>query len=219
MVSQLLHDSFNIIISNPHPMPLIIDNYETPASFIASKLFKNSKMVEISSINSSTLRSLKEDTVYYAHNEFLTESDSENRWATNTRQNQGRAESSDSELNSADEAKLAELHISLHSVGLMGISAREIKDLTKEICQSRDKQLKYYFNEIVEVGVNIIYYNKKNKTVKYYTVRRDSLGYPVEMDEIKETEEEIEKMDKSTFLPHLDAQKEEIVLFPEEEED
>jgi hypothetical protein len=79
--------------------------------------------------------------------------------------------------------------------------------------------LKYYFNEIVEVGTSVMYINKSKKVVRYYTIHRNGDGLAEDLRELREVEDSRECVDKTAFLPHIRAQEEEIVIFPEDEED
>lgn len=81
------------------------------------------------------------------------------------------------------------------------------------------RHVKYYFNEVVEVGMNMIYYNKAKKQVKYYKIDRDNDGFATDIVEIMEENIIKDSVDKTNFLPYLRAQDDEIVLFPENEDD
>ncbi|ADM11387.1 uncharacterized protein Eint_040980 [Encephalitozoon intestinalis ATCC 50506] len=81
----------------------------------------------------------------------------------------------------------------------------------------RIRWMKYYFNEVVEVFANVQYINKSKKVVRYYSIVRDAEGVATDLVEIKEDEEK-EAYDKTAFLPHVQAQEEEIVIFPDDED-
>lgn len=78
--------------------------------------------------------------------------------------------------------------------------------------------IKYYFNEIVEVFTNVQYINKNRKLVKYYVIGRNGYGAVCSLTEMKGAEESENPVDKTAFLPHLGAQEEEIVIFPDDED-
>lgn len=80
------------------------------------------------------------------------------------------------------------------------------------------RQMKYYFNEVVEVVGNVRYMNKSRRVVKHYLVRKNADGVVDDLVEIKEVSEREESVDKTGFLPHLRAQDSEVVVFPDDEE-
>ncbi|WUR03312.1 uncharacterized protein VNE69_04138 [Vairimorpha necatrix] len=79
------------------------------------------------------------------------------------------------------------------------------------------RKIKWYFNEIVEIRNNLVYINKKRKIVKYYNIIRER--GEIIFKEIKNDIKIENKINKNDFLPHLEAQNDEVVIFPNEEED
>ncbi|KAH9411596.1 hypothetical protein HK407_04g07010 [Ordospora pajunii] len=80
--------------------------------------------------------------------------------------------------------------------------------------------LRYYSNEVVEVltEMNVQYVNKSKKVVKYYYVTRDSMGRCKRLVEVDEGSAEKKEMhDKTSYLPYIEAQCEEEVIFPDDE--
>ncbi|CAD25288.1 hypothetical protein [Encephalitozoon cuniculi GB-M1] len=98
------------------------------------------------------------------------------------------------------------------------LTAGGIYSIHKECFSDEEiRQMKYYFNEVVEVLGNVQYINKSRRVVKYYAVIRGSDGVPIDLDEIRE-EEDGRACDKTAFLPYVKAQEEEIVIFPDDED-
>ena len=76
------------------------------------------------------------------------------------------------------------------------------------------RQIQYYFNRIyyIESG-KIVCINKTARTIKYYDLETGKLA------SFSETIDEKNVIDKSDFLPQLQAQNGEFVLFPEEDDE
>lgn len=78
------------------------------------------------------------------------------------------------------------------------------------------RRVKYYFNEIIEVDTFIMYINKRRRSLKYF--RMINVDGKFKVEEIKESRKST-SFDKTNFLPYLKAQENEIVIFPEEDEE
>lgn len=95
----------------------------------------------------------------------------------------------------------------------------EIKDTVycvhEESCDLR--KIKYYFNEIVEIKNNLVYYNKRKKVIKYYNIILNNEGYIFK--EIKQQIGNKVFINKNEYLPHLKVQENEVVIFPNEDEE
>lgn len=89
---------------------------------------------------------------------------------------------------------------------------------TEPCCYTRveddPRPVRYYFNRIyyVESG-KIVCVDKRAQKIKAYDL---STGRPVDAPASRRSDA---KVDKSGFLPQLQAQKGELVIFPDEEED
>lgn len=77
------------------------------------------------------------------------------------------------------------------------------------------RKIKYYFNEIIEVDTFIMQINKLRKSVRYFRYTTEG---NLKIEEIKKMHKE-KSFDKTSFLPHLKAQEDEIVIFPEDDEE
>jgi hypothetical protein len=88
------------------------------------------------------------------------------------------------------------------------------------IGENEMRWLRYYNNEVVEVltEMNVQYVNKNKKTVKYYYVTRDCMGRCKGLVEVEEgCAEKKEMHDKTSYLPYIEAQCDEEVIFPDDE--
>lgn len=71
--------------------------------------------------------------------------------------------------------------------------------------------IKYYFNEIIEIRNNYaVFSSKKKRKVNYFEIKGNEI--------IKE-DKNLSKMPEKKNLPFLNAQNEEIILFPSDDED
>lgn len=81
-------------------------------------------------------------------------------------------------------------------------------------------KIKFYFDQIYEVDKNLLrYLNKKKRLTKLYEILRSNVG----ITEIKEIKENVctglhEMSIGQSAKPYMDAQDEEIVLYPSDEE-
>ncbi|KAF9763267.1 hypothetical protein NGRA_1387 [Nosema granulosis] len=78
------------------------------------------------------------------------------------------------------------------------------------------RTIKYYFNEIIEVDSFVVHLNKKRKTLKYYRIIKTT--NKLKLEEIKQSRK-LTSFDKTSFLPYLKAQEDEIVIFPEDDDE
>lgn len=95
------------------------------------------------------------------------------------------------------------------------LAGRDVFCVHRE-CVENVQEMRYYFNEVVEVLANVRYINKNKKSVRYYLVGKNGDGVAESVSEIRECER-TDEMDKTAFLPHVRAQGDEIVIFPDDE--
>ncbi|KAF7683325.1 hypothetical protein TCON_1459 [Astathelohania contejeani] len=86
------------------------------------------------------------------------------------------------------------------------------------------EKLKYYSNEIFEVVSDdlLLHINKKKHFINNYKILRnvDGMVFGFEKkNEERADKDECNEIDKTEYLPYLKAQNDEIVYFPNEEDD
>lgn len=80
--------------------------------------------------------------------------------------------------------------------------------------EERSREIKYYFNKIFYIEKNkIVCLHKTAKQIKYYDVETGRVI------KFREESGEDEPLDKSGYLPQLEAQKGDLVLFPDEDDE
>lgn len=95
---------------------------------------------------------------------------------------------------------------------------------TELFCYTRaedsQERIKYYFNRIYFVEKDrIVCINKAAQRIKFYDIKTGKLITFDQRTEETDCASKIKTVDKTEFLPQLQAQNGEIVIFPEQEDE